>query len=229
MAMEMLDYRTELFRLASPLFLFLVSFRRKVRKGYHVAEPEVRAELEKIITDMEMRSRRDPRLDVLYQKAKYPLVILADEILLNSDWKASEDWEKNLLEQKHFNTNIGGDKVFQIAEEIMHDEVELAVILYTAISLGVKGRYHRQPEKLQEVRSKLYRQMGEYLGDVQNVITPDAYHVTPKTAHRLDLGIALANVGIACGVLFISYLLANWAIWRTVVATLREMTRAYTS
>ncbi len=227
--MEMLDYRTELFRLASPLFLFLVSFRRKVRKGYHVAEPEVRAELEKIVTEMEMKSRRDPRLDVLYQKAKYPLVILADEILLNSDWKASQEWEKNLLEQKHFNTNIGGDKVFQIADEIMHDEVELAVILYTAISLGVKGRYHRQPEKLQEVRSKLYRQMGEYLGDVQNVITPDAYHVTPKPAHRLDLGIALANIAIACGVLFISYLLANWAIWRTVVATLREMTRAYTS
>ena len=176
-----------------------------------------------------MKSRRDPRLDVLYQKAKYPLVILADEILLNSDWKASQEWEKNLLEQKHFNTNIGGDKVFQIADEIMHDEVELAVILYTAISLGVKGRYHRQPEKLQEVRSKLYRQMGEYLGDVQNVITPDAYHVTPKPAHRLDLGIALANIAIACGVLFISYLLANWAIWRTVVATLREMTRAYTS
>ena len=32
------DYTTELFRLASPLFLFLVSFRRKVQKGYAASE-----------------------------------------------------------------------------------------------------------------------------------------------------------------------------------------------
>ncbi len=222
--MEQQDYRTELFRLASPLFLFLVSFRRKVRKGYQVDETEVRQELDKIITAMDLRSRRDPRLDVLYQKAKYPLVILADEVLLASDWSQAREWEQNPLEMQHCNTNIGGDKVFQIAEELMYDEVEMAVILYTAICLGVKGRYHRQPEKLQEVKSKLFRQLGEYLGDVQNIITPDAYRVTEKAAQRLPVGIALINVAIACGVLFVSYILANIVIWRLVVNELRDMT-----
>ena len=53
---------------------------------------------------MDIRSRKDPRLDALYQKAKYPLVILADEIILNSDWQHSTIWEQNLLEQKYFNT-----------------------------------------------------------------------------------------------------------------------------
>lgn len=225
--MEPLDYRTELFRLASPLFLFLVSFRRKVRKGYQVDEAEVRQELDKIFTEMELRARRDLHLDALYQKAKYPLVILADEVLLSCGWDQAERWQQGLLETQHFKTNIGGDKVFQIAEELMHDEVELAVILFTAICLGVEGRYHGRPEKLQEVKSRLYRQMGDYLGDVQNRITPDAYHVTPKPAQRLSVGVALTNIAIAGGVLFLSYILANWAIWRMVVNELRELTASW--
>lgn len=222
--MERLDYRTELFRLASPLFLYLVTFRRKVRKGYQPDEADVHRDLETIITEMDLRSRRDPRLDALYQKAKYPLVILADEILLNSDWEHAGSWEQNLLEEKYFNTNIGGDKVFLIADELMHDEVELAAILYTAVSLGVKGRYHRRPEKLQEVKSKLYRLLGEYLGDVQNIITPDAYNFAPSPAKRLSVGIALSHIGIGVGVLVVFYIIANLAMWSGVVSTLQNLT-----
>jgi len=222
--MEYLDYRTELFRLASPLFLYLVTFRRKVRKGFQPEEAEVQQNLEMIITEMDLRSRQDPRLDALYQKAKYPLVILADEIVLNSDWAHAGKWEQSLLEQKHFSTNIGGDKVFLIAEELMHDEVELATILYTAVSLGVKGRYHRRPEKLQEVKSKLYRSLGEYLGDVQNVITPEAYNFTPSQATRLNVGVALTHIGIGLGVLVIFYVIANLAMWGGVVSKLQTLT-----
>lgn len=222
--MEYLDYRTELFRLASPLFLYLVTFRRKVHKGYQPEEAEVRQELERILTEMDLRSRKDPRLDALYQKAKYPLVILADEIVLNSDWAHSGAWEQNLLEEQHFNTNIGGDKVFLIAEELMHDEVELATVLYTAVSLGVKGRYHRRPEKLQEIKSKLYRQLGEYLGDVQNVITPEAYNFTPSPGKRLTVGVALTHIGIAVGVLVVFYIIANFAMWGGVVSKLQQLT-----
>ncbi len=223
--MESQDYRTELFRLASPLFLYLVSFRRKVKRGFHVDESEARQELERIFTDMDMRARRDPRLDALYEKARYPLVILADEVLLNSGWDNAASWEKDVLEERYFNTNIGGDKLFHIADELRHDEVELAVILYTAVCLGVKGRYHRQPEKLEEMRSRLYRQLGEYLGDVQNVLTPDAYHVSPKPAQRLSVGVAMTRVAIAAVVLLVSYWIANWAIWTSAVADLREIVR----
>jgi type IV/VI secretion system ImpK/VasF family protein len=222
------DYRTELFRLASPLFLYLVSFRRKIRKQYPVDIDEVRQNLDLIFTQMEFDSRRDQRLDALYLKAKYPLVILADEVLITSGWDQADAWQQDHLEKKHFKTNIGGDKVFQIENELMSTEVELAVILYTAICLGVKGRYHDDPAGLQEVKSRLYRMLGDYLGDVQsNIITPEAYHVTPKQARRLTVGVAMTHVAVACGVLFISYILANWAIWRMVVSKLDMLTRPW--
>lgn len=222
------DYTTELFRLASPLFLFLVSFRRKVQKGYPVSESMVVGDLDEIFAKMERKVRNDPRLEALYEKAKYPLVVLADEILIHSNWEHADSWQRNnLLEERLFRSNIGGDKIFSLASELRYEEVEMASILFTAISLGVRGTYHHKPEKLAEIRSKLYRQMSEYLADAQHQLTPDAYHVTPKEAKRLSPAVTLARVAIVCGGLLVFYWVASWALWSNTVSDLREIVTGF--
>jgi type IV/VI secretion system ImpK/VasF family protein len=218
------DYSTELFRLASPLFLFLVSFRRKVQKGFPVSEAMVLQDLEELLAKMDRKVRNDPRLEALYEKAKYPLVVLADEVLLHSGWEHADSWQRShLLEERLFGTNIGGDKIFSLASELRYEEVEMATILFTAISLGVRGTYHRKPEKLAEIRSKLYRQMSEYLADAQHQLTPDAYHVTPKDARRLSPAVTLARVAMVCAGLFLFYWVASWLLWSGAVSDLREI------
>lgn len=217
-----MDYTTELFNLSSRLFLFLVSFRRKVRKGFRVEEPEARAQLEEIFEEQEREARRDPRLDALYEKARYPLVILADEVLLHSDWEFAPDWERNLLEEKFFGTNIGGDKIFQLAAELRQDEVELASLLYTALSLGVSGRYRENPQKLAEVKSRLYRQMSEYLADVQSKITPDAYHVVARTARRLSPAVTLGRILIVALGVVVLYWVVTRLLWGQAVGDIRK-------
>jgi type IV/VI secretion system ImpK/VasF family protein len=218
------DYTTELFRLASPLFLFLVSFRRKVQKGYPVSESMVLGDLEELFAKMDRKARSDVRLEALYEKAKYPLVVLADEILLHSDWEHTSSWEKNhLLEEKYFHTNIGGDKIFQLASELRYEEVEMAAILFTAIALGVRGTYHRKPDKLAEIRSKIYRQMSEYLADSQHQLTPAAYHVTPKPARKISPAVTLARVAIVGAGLLALYWVLSWGLWSGAVHNLRAL------
>jgi type IV/VI secretion system ImpK/VasF family protein len=218
-----MDFTTDLFKLSSRLFLFLVSFRRKVRKGFRVEEPETRKQLEEIFDEQERAARLDPRLDSLYEKARYPLVILADEVLLHSDWDQAPQWEQNLLEEKYFGTNIGGDKIFALASELRPDEVELASILYTAISLGVAGRYREKPEKLAEVKTRLYRQMSEYLAETGGRVTPDAYQVVAREARRLSPAVTLGRILIvAVGVLFF-YVVISRVTWSAVVGKVDEV------
>ena len=224
------DYTTELFRLASPLFLFLVSFRRKVQKGYAASESMVVGDLDEIFARMGRQVRSDPRLEALYEKAKYPLVVLADEVLLSSGWEHADSWQRNhhLLEERLFGTNIGGDKIFSLASELRYEEVELASILFTAISLGVRGTYHHKPEKLAEIRNKLYRQMSEYLADSQHQLTPEAYHVTPKEAKRLSPAVTLARVAMVCAGLLVFYWVASWLLWSGAVSELRDIVGSFT-
>lgn len=221
--MEMIrDYTTQLFRLATPLFLFLVSFRRKVTKGFPVSDTMVKSELEEIFARMEREARQDPRLDALYARAKYPLVVLADEVLLSCEWQHAETWQRqHLLEQVYFQSNIGGDKLFQIASELRYDDVEMASILYTAICLGARGTYHRKPEKLAEIKAKLYRQLSEYLADVQKQITPEAYHVSARQAVKVSPAVTLARVAIVTVGIVVLYFLISRGLWAGLVSDLR--------
>jgi hypothetical protein len=70
------DDTAELFRVTAPLFLFLTAFRRRVRKGLRVDLRDVSDRLDEIFAEQGRRAREDPRLEALYEKARYPLVVL---------------------------------------------------------------------------------------------------------------------------------------------------------
>ena len=224
--MDRPDHTTELFRVTSNLFLFLTSFRRKVRHGVRVDIRDASDRLEEIFGQMAGEVRQDPRLEALYEKVKYPLVVLADEILLHSGWESAPQWEGQLLEEKMFGTNIGGEKYFSIANELRPDDTELAAILFTGIALGFGGKYRERPEKLSEVRKRLYRQNAEYMATLGDKITPAAYHVDPQPAKKLSPLLNLYRVLIvAFGVLVLYYILA-FALWGQSMTELREAAKA---
>jgi type IV/VI secretion system ImpK/VasF family protein len=223
---ERTDHTTEIFRLSSKLFLFLTSFRRKVRKGLRVEIHEAASRLEETFAEQARDARQDARLDALYEKVRYPLVVLADEILLHSGWEYASQWEEQILEQKYFGTNIGGEKYFTIANELRPEDVELAAILFAGIALGFGGKYRERPEKLSEVRKRLYRQNAEYIAALGDKITPEAYHVDAVPARRLSPLINLYRVLIVAFGLLVLYYLVAFFLWRNSMEELREAAKA---
>lgn len=221
------DYTAELFRVTSKLFLFLTAFRRRVRKGLRVELRDAADRLEEIFSEQGREVRDDPRLEALYEKARYPLVVLADEILLHSGWESAPQWESQLLEEKYFGTNIGGEKYFTIANELdPAKDTELAAILSTGIALGFGGKYRERPEKLSEARKRLYRMNAEWLATLGDKITPEAYQVLPQPARKLSPLLNLYRVLIvAFGVLVLYWVLA-FALWGTSMNELRAAARA---
>ena len=222
MSEDRTDYTTRLFRLASPLFLYLVSFRRKVRKDYSVGLSEVREDLDEIFLQMKRDVKNDIRLETLYDKARYPLAVVADEVLLHSGWQHRDEWQReHLLEERMFNSNVGGDVIFERASRLKEHEVELASIYFTAISLGT---FSKRRDVLPEVKNKLYRQLTEYLVDVKpDKLTPAAYHVVPKDTVRFSPAITFLRV-LAFGFgLIVLYWGAARLSWAHLVADLRGL------
>jgi type IV/VI secretion system ImpK/VasF family protein len=220
------DSTTDLFRVCSRLFLFLSSFRQKVRRGIRLEPDAVAADLEEIFEEQRRAVRSDPRLDALYEKARYPLVVVADEILLHSGWDHSVDWEQRIFEEKYFKTNIGGDQFFSIAKELGPDDVELAAILFTGLALGFRGKYRERPEKAVEVKKRVYRILSEYLADVGEKITPEAYHVTAVPARKLSPAVTLARVAIVGAGILVLYWAITWLMWARSVDELRTAVQA---
>ncbi len=216
------DYTTKLYRLASPLFLYLVSFRRKVRKGYSVAAASVEQDLDEIFRRMEEEVKNEMRLETLYREAIYPLAVVADEVLLHSDWEHRDAWnQQHLLEQKFHGSNVGGEEIFRRASMLKDDQVELAAIYFTALSLGT---FYSRRDVAPDVKQKLYRQLTEYLVDVKaDQLTPDAYYVEPRETVRFSPAITLARV-LALGFgLVVLYWWAARLTWSHLVSDLRDL------
>ncbi|MBL8112122.1 MAG: DotU family type IV/VI secretion system protein [Acidobacteria bacterium] len=216
-----------LFRAVSPLFLWLVSFRRKVKRGVRLELSEVKRQLEELFAELGREAQRDPRLEALYDKARYPLVVLADETILQSGWQHAASWENALLEERFFGTNVGGEKYFSIANDIRSDQIELASVLYTGLTLGFAGKYRDRPEKLSEVRKKLYRMLAEYIAPISSErITPDAYHVAPKEPRRLSPVVTLVRVMVISLGMLVFYWIGTWGLWKASVTGIQDSARA---
>lgn len=221
-----MDYTTELFKLASREFLFLSAFRQKVRKGVRVDIDDAASDLEEIFRDQASQARTDAKLEALYERARYPLVVLADEILLHTGWEFAAQWQDRIFEEKYFRSNVGGDQYFAIAKELRPEDVELAAIVFAGLALGFRGKYRERAEKLSEVRKSVYRLLSEYLASTGDKITPEAYHVQPGPPRRINPAVTLAKVAIAGGGALVLYYVVTILLWSTLVSDIRDAARA---
>jgi type IV/VI secretion system ImpK/VasF family protein len=89
----------------------------------------------------------------LYQQAKYAAVALADDLALHSDWDHAQQWNRYLLELRHFNTSFAGQEFFErlgrlrqqlagVQDPGLREQVIGTMeVYYTCLKLGFRGRY----------------------------------------------------------------------------------------
>ncbi len=221
-----MDSTTELFKVASREFLFLSAFRQKVRKGIRVDIDDAASDLDEIFREQASLARTDPKLEALYERARYPLVVLADEILLHAGWEFSPQWQDRIFEEKFFRSNVGGDQYFAIAKDLRPEDVELAGIVFAGLALGFRGKYRERPEKLAEVRKSVYRLLAEYLATTSDKITPEAYHVQAGPPKRINPAITLARVAIISVGGLVLYYVVTFLLWASLVSDIRAAAQA---
>jgi type VI secretion system protein ImpK len=171
----------------------------------HPEKRQVRTMLLDIINAQERKVRDDNRLAQQYDKVKYPLCVLADDILINSGWSYAREWEESNLELELFGSRIGGEEFYERLERDGLRDESVAEIFFIALSLGFAGKYSFDPEKILEYKRSLYRVLpNRYSIDETSItITPDAYFVGEG---QKEIGEPVANltrVLLICGALLI--------------------------
>ena len=96
-------------------------------------------------------------------QARYLKAVLADEILLNSDWAGREHWRHELLEAKLFKSSHAGEQVFFQIDQLLSarepSQRPLAKLYLYVISLGFKGQFRGDADlsKLASYRNDLFQ------------------------------------------------------------------------
>ena len=177
-----------------------------------------------------LQSRRDStRFDIEnVADARYLKAVLADELLLNTQWAGRERWTSYLLESALFRTNIAGDLVFKKIEALLSDREpsrrEIARLYLFALAMGFQGRFRGAGEqadaRLRSYREELYEfiyQRRADLGGRDRAVSESAYtntlsHIAPRKLPTVSRWSVMALLVVAA-LLAISEILWLWQSW----------------
>ena len=145
-----------------------------------------------------------------YDKAKYPLVALADEVALNTDWSGRDDWEEELLEQHFFGTAIAGEEFYNRLQEVGPEEDDLAEIYFLCLSLGFQGGYRSRAGERRSLQQSLYSRLGDRVSKKSDKMCPQAYeHTVERDMTKLP-AVSAAYIGaVLVGAVLLAFFASN--------------------
>jgi type VI secretion system protein ImpK len=137
--------------------------RRSIKRN--LADADYKA-LHKSISSflkVSLESERSSSFTGSTREIVYVMAAIADEFFLNMEWNGKQYWEENMLEQRHFGSQIAGEKIFNRIDDLLleHEPLstEKAEIYLKALALGFKGKYRCADDEqfsLDQYRNRLF-------------------------------------------------------------------------
>src|SRR6202012_3575725 len=110
--------------------------------------------------------------------ARYAICATIDDIVLSTPWGASSSWTQQSLTSVFHNEVIGGERFFDILEQMQQDlgrHAPVVELMYLCTSLGFEGRYRVMPRgvaALTELRDGVYRTIRNRRGEWERDLSP---------------------------------------------------------
>lgn len=213
--------------ISQPMFLFASTFGERVARGAIPSLDLLKSELKQLVFTMDGRARTLPALYARYEKLRYGLIALADEVVVNSEWSMKSAWVP--LEMELLGTQVAGDRVYEIIDALTHADSDLAECYFYVLSLGFRGKYILDESRWAATLRRLYDLIPKTpgMGDIR--LTPNAYKVIAKKATRLDPLFSLWRSVILFAICLIGIIVFYQVVWVTLVGKAEDTARSVTS
>jgi len=152
----------KLTELVTPVFLFVVAFRRKIRRNIPLDYSEVKREAATLFTRVEAQASARAMTD-RWNRAKIALTYLVDEVAIMESWSGQESWNNHSMEIEYLGHDEKMRGVWFFDQEYKYamdsGDVEMIEILYACLCLGFEGRYRGQTVQLKNHIDNLYSRL----------------------------------------------------------------------
>lgn len=112
-----------------------------------------------------------------FDKALFAVFAWIDETLLETNWQYKQDWIKNSLQKKYYNTTSAGTEFFAMLEKLGPEDKETLEVYDYCLASGFKGCYFEPlfQEKLNALKTETLKKLTDSRGvDVPEVLFPEA-------------------------------------------------------
>jgi len=214
-----------LYDVANDLFIFLTTFRWRVDAGVTLSLDRVQKDLQQIFHVQDVKIRQNPSLASGYNQVKYALVVFADEVILHSEWMNAVEWERDLLELRFFESEVGGDRFFDLCEDLEMDDPQVAAIFYNCLALGFRGRYDPDAGELLQIKQDLLDKCSPITEASDTRLTPRAYAITKgRKFRKLSAILKWHHIIFIVAILIGLYVvLDGFIIWHHYTSTINKV------
>lgn len=199
------DTRSPLVTEAGPILALAAS----VRSGRaRIAMPDFHREASTMIAAYD-RAIASLYPDEVRQRARYALCATVDDIAQNlpNIGQDGAEWARRSLVVQFFRESIGGDRFWQLVDELLarpHENAELIELYHACLAAGFEGRFRVMPDgksRLSSIMASLYGALDHPRSLSQTVISPqwtgaDAPLRKVGLFDRLGLVAAAAALGL---------------------------------
>ncbi len=164
--------------------------------------------LEQLLRRQE-REARSLGLESIYEKARYPMLALADQtFLVDTPWAGQGDWNARCLEVEFTGRGIAGAEFFRRANDLLErgdpTDDEVCKIYFYSLKLGFRGQFVKGSQEIEDLQRALrlrFQRRGAH-----SRLCPEAYQHTEKGGEGMLIP-SVRNTAILVGAVFLSVVL----------------------
>jgi type VI secretion system protein ImpK len=223
--------RNPMLEAAAPLLALIAS----VRAGRaQIAIPELHQKASRAAQEFDQALVAAGYSTETRQRARYAVCATVDDVAQNLPGLATDgaEWARRSLVVQAFNENIGGDRFWQLLEEMLArpaENAELIELYHACLAVGFEGRYRVAPNgknKLHEIMTSSYAALTHPRGVSQTEVSP-RWKGAPKAAAKVSFwGTILLAAAIAFALLLVAFIAFRLVLVQTgqpSVAALRAV------
>ncbi len=174
----------ELKTVITDAFLFVATFRDRIDQGTSPTLEGLLQEVRTLFHNMDHKVMTDSVLKSRYDRIRFGLVALIDEVIVTSTWDQAPHWPT--MEMEFYGSRVAGNVFYDFLRELTAADKDLIEASFYILTLGFRGMYAFEEARWEEQVLNLYRQIPDPLENEPVKLTPEAYHVIKKKAKKLD-------------------------------------------
>lgn len=122
-----------------PLIAYVVDFRAACRDTPRSYQ-EVKGDIAQLLLQAEKACGKEAVVSDEYDLARFAVCSWVDEMLLGSDWRDKQLWQREQLQRLYYRTTEAGVELFDRLQAL-GARGEVREVYYLCLALGFKGRY----------------------------------------------------------------------------------------
>ena len=201
-----------------PVFEYLIGLRCRLDSDEKIGIDHLQSELSVIVEKMLSDLNKTLELKEKIYTVGYIVTSLLDNAINYSRWEHADKWRDHLLEEKYFETNVAGDKFFELLQKHGYQDHDLAEIFYNCLLLG----FQNDNEEVPKIKNRLYRLINDRLPEDDRFISPGAEQVIAKKDQFLPPMFGTLAIIIIIMILTGLYLIISQWMWNDAAKLIHD-------